>query len=238
MIRWNAGLAGLAVAVLLAGGTLPAAAQDHEHAITDRARQMNESFAADEEWIRRFEAEGREIFDFRYAIVDQLGLRPGVDVADIGAGSGLLSRLAAMRVAPDGVVHAIDISPTMIDYIAQTAQSMGLENLHAMLGEPDSPGLPPNSVDVVMVVATYHHFEYPREMLAGIKSALRPDGLLVLVDNERIEGVTPPGILSMVRAGKGTFTDEVVNAGFELIQEVDIGMHEHYMLKFRHRPME
>ena len=58
----------------------------------------------------------------------------------------------------------------------------------------------------------------------------------MLVDNERIEGVTSRGIMSMVRAGKGTFTDEVVDAGFELIDEVDIGMEEHYLLRFRHRP--
>lgn len=238
MIRWKAALAVLGAAVALSGSATSVAAQDHDHEhITDMARQLNQSFAADEEWIRRFESEGREIFDFRYAIVDQLGLRPGVDVADIGAGSGLLTRLAAMRVAPGGTVHAIDISPTMIDYIAETTREMGLDNVQATLGEPDSPGLPPNSVDVVMVVATYHHFEYPEEMLAGIKAALRPDGLLVLVDNERIKGVTPPGILSMVRAGKGTFTDEIVDAGFELIEEVDIGLKEHYLLKFRHRPM-
>jgi SAM-dependent methyltransferase len=236
MTRWKAVLAATAALALLGGSAVDVRAQDHEH-ITNTARRMNESFAADEEWIERFESEGREIFDFRYAIVDQLGLRPGIDVADIGAGSGLLTRLVAMRVAPDGIVYAIDISPTMIDYIAETATSMGLENVRPMLGEPATPGLPPNSVDVVMVVATYHHFELPQEMLEGIKSALRPDGLLVLVDNERIEGVTPPGILSMVRAGKGTFTDEVVNAGFELIDEVDIGMHEHYLLRFRHRPM-
>lgn len=239
MIRWKVVLVAFGAAAVLSGSAAGVAAQDHEHepVITDVARQLNQSFAADEEWIRRFESEGREIFDFRYAIVDQLGLRPGVDVADIGAGSGLLTRLAAMRVAPDGVVYAIDISPTMIDYIAETTADMGLDNVRAMLGEPDSPGLPSNSVDVIMVVATYHHFEYPEEMLAGIRSALRPDGLLVLVDNERIEGVTPPGILSMVRAGKGTFTDEIVDAGFELVDDVDIGMTEHYLLKFRHRPM-
>lgn len=237
MIRWKAVFVACGAALLLASASAPIDAQDHEHVITDRARQLNESFAADEEWIRRFESEGREIFDFRYAIVDELGLRPGLDVADIGAGSGLLSRLIAQRTAPEGIVHAIDISPTMIDYIAGTANAMGLDNLRAMLGEPDSPGLPPKSVDVALVVATYHHFEFPVEMLAGIKSALRPDGLLVLVDNERIEGVTSPGVLSMVRAGKGTFMDEVINAGFDLVEDVDIeGMNEHYMLKFRHRP--
>jgi len=238
MIQWKAVLVACGAAWLLGGASAPIDAQDHEHVITNTARQLNESFAADEEWIQRFESEGREIFDFRYAIVDQLGLKPGVDVADIGAGSGLLSRLIAQRTAPDGMVHAIDISPTMIDYIAGTANAMGLDNLRAMLGEPNSPGLPPNSVDVALVVATYHHFEFPMEMLAGIKSALRPDGLLVLVDNERIEGVTSPGVLSMVRAGKGTFMDEIINAGFDLVEDVDIeGMEEHYMLKFRHRPM-
>lgn len=236
MTRWRTALVALGALALLGGATGTVEAQDRDQ-ITERARRMNESFAADEEWIRRFEMEGREIFDFRYAIVDQLGLQPGVDVADIGAGSGLLTRLVALRIAADGIVYAIDISPPMIAYIAETAQAMGLDNVQPMLGEADTPGLPANSVDVVMVVATYHHFEYPEEMLAGIKSALRPNGLLVLVDNERIEGVTSPGIMGMVRAGKGTFTDEIVDAGFELVDEVDIGMEEHYLLRFRHRPM-
>ena len=104
-----------------------------------------------------------------------------------------------------------------------------------MLGDPKSPKLPPNSVDVICIIDAYHHFEFPAEMLAEIKKALRPDGLLVLIDFKRIEGVSRPYILNMVRSGQGTFTDEFLNAGFDLVERREDMFPENYVLKFTHR---
>lgn len=237
MIRWNRALAVL-VAMALLGATAPVlSAQDPDQEITDLAKRLNDSFAdPDDDWATRLERDGREVADNRYAIVDQLALRPGLDVADIGAGSGMFSRIIAERVAPSGNVYAVDIAENLVEHIAETAREEGLDNLHAMLGEPRDPGLPENSVDRILVVDTYHHFEYPQEMLAHIKSALRPDGLFLLVEPERIQGVTPPPIISMVRAGKGTVTDEILDAGFELVDDVDL-MESQYVLKFKIRGM-
>ena len=236
MIRWKAVLSGCGAAMLV-GSAAPLIAQDHTHEITNVARQLNQSFAdPDDDWAARLERNGREVGDNRYAIIDQLSLVPGLDVADIGAGSGMFSRIVAERVGPDGDVYAIDIAQTLVDHIAQTAREQGLDNLHARLGDPRDPGLAENSVDRILIVDTFHHFEYPAEMLGHIKRALRPDGIFLLVEPHRIMGVTPPGVISMVRAGKGTFTDEVIDAGFELIQEVDL-MESQYVLRFRHRPM-
>jgi SAM-dependent methyltransferase len=226
-----------AAALLLGGLAPPLWAQDHGHGVTDTARRLNDSFAdPDDEWAARLERDGREVGDSRYAIVDQLGLRPGLDVADIGAGSGLFSRIVAERVAPDGDVYAIDIAPNLVEHIAETAREQGLANLHAQLGDPRDPKLEENSVDRVLIVDTYHHFEYPAEMLAHIKRALRPDGMLLLVEPERVLGVTPPPVVSMVRAGKGTVTDEFLDAGFELVDDVPL-MESQYVLKFRLRRM-
>jgi SAM-dependent methyltransferase len=86
----------------------------------------------------------------------------------------------------------------------------------------------------VFLAHAYHHFEYPYKMLDSIRSALRPDGVVVLVEFERVEGVTEKFVLSMVRAGKGTFTDEFRNAGFELIEELPFSEID-YILKFRLR---
>ena len=107
-----------------------------------------------------------------------------------------------------------------------------------MLGKPRSPSLPPNSVDVICIIVSYHHFEYPAAMLAEMRKALRPDGLLMLIDFNRIEGVSRDFILKMVRAGEGTFTDEFLNAGFELVERRDDMFPENYLLKFRHRQPE
>jgi len=234
MIRWKEVLLATA-AVSLVAGAAPLRAQDHGHGVTDTARRLNDSFAdPDDEWAARLERDGREVGDNRYAIVDQLGLRPGLDVADVGAGSGLFSRIMAPRVAPDGNVYAVDIAPNLVEHIAETAREEGLTNLHAQLGDPRDPKLPASSVDRVLIVDTYHHFEYPAEMLEHIKRAMRPDALLLLVEPERIQGVTPPPVISMVRAGKGTVTDEFLDAGFELVDDVHL-MESQYVLKFRLR---
>jgi ubiquinone/menaquinone biosynthesis C-methylase UbiE len=170
--------------------------------ITPTARDLNNSFDADQaQWADRFEHEGRAIYDNRYAILDALALRPGLNVADIGAGSGLFSRLIAGRVAPGGMVYAVDIARNMVDHIARTVQEQKIDNLTPVLGDPRSPKLPPSSVDRVVIVDSYHHFEFPAEMLSEIKKALKPDGVLVLVDFRRIEAVSSPFVLKMVRAG-------------------------------------
>jgi SAM-dependent methyltransferase len=98
-----------------------------------------------------------------------------------------------------------------------------------------SPRLEPQSVDVVCIIDSYHHFEFPKEMLAEIRKALRPDGQLVLVDFKRVEGVSQPYILRMVRAGQGTFMDEFKDAGFDLVERQDDFMPENYLMKFRVR---
>jgi len=221
-------------AALLAG--MAAAAAIAQQTITPTAKELNKSFDADfPKWKDRFEHEGRAIYDKRMEILDAMGLKPGMDVADIGAGSGLISRLIAKRVAPGGTVYAVDIARNMIDHINKTAAEEHLPNLKAVLGDPKSPKLAPQSVDVVCIIDAYHHFEYPAEMLAEIKKALRPDGVLMLIDFKRIEGISRDYILKMVRAGEGTFTDEFLNAGFDLVERRDDMFPENYLLKFRHR---
>lgn len=225
----------LVFGLIVASAMMQTVAQ--QQTITPTAKELNKSFDADmAQWAERFEHEGRAVYDKRIEILDAMGLKPGMDVADIGAGSGLISRLIAQRVSPSGTVFAVDISKNMVNHIAKTAQDEKITNLKAVLGDPRSPKLSPNSVDVVCIIDSYHHFEYPADMLAEINKALRPDGVLVLIDFKRIEGISRDYILKMVRAGEGTFTDEFLNAGFELVERRDDMFPENYLLKFRHRP--
>lgn len=233
MVRFAKLAVWMLVLGLTVAGTGRAAAQA---TITTTARELNKSFDADvAEWTERFEHEGRAIYDNRYAILDELRLKPGLQVADIGAGTGLFSRLIAQRVGPEGKVYAVDIAKSMVDHIARTAREQHVTNLVAVLGDARSPHLAPNSVDRVVIIDSYHHFEFPAEMLAEIGRALKPDGLLVLVDFKRIEGVSREFILKMVRAGEGAFTDEFRNAGFELVERRADITSDNYLLKFQHR---
>jgi precorrin-6B methylase 2 len=236
-----------AIALVAALSVGSAIAQEHVHPpqtprkpsspLTPTAKKLNEGYKVDcERFAAGFETPGREIFDRRVEIVNSLGLKAGMSVADIGAGSGFFSRLMAERVGPTGTVYAVEIAPCLIDRLNKSAAAANLRNVRTVLGTARTPKLAERSADVIFVAESYHHFEYPKEMLQQIRKALKPDGLLVIVDLERIEGVSPAYVLDMVRAGKGTFTDEIRNAGFELIEEVEIpNLDINYVLKFKLR---
>jgi ubiquinone/menaquinone biosynthesis C-methylase UbiE len=187
-----------------------------------------------ETWIARFEREEREVYARRKEIARVLALRPGMDVADIGAGTGFFSVLFAEQVGPVGRVYAVDIAESFVRETVERAERLGLENVEGVVNPVDSIQLAEDSIDVAFVCNTYHHFEYPFKMLESIHGALRPDGVLVVVDYERVRGVTRKFIFDMVRAGKGTFTDEIRDAGFDLAREVPFS-DEVYILEFRKR---
>jgi len=198
---------------------------------------INDSFRDPdiERLIGRFERNGREIYDRRHAITGALQLRPGMAVADIGAGTGLFTRMFGEKVGPKGKVYAVDIAQEMLDHIDAEAKEAGLDNVHTVLGEDRTPNLEPNSVDVVFICDTYHHFEFPFDMMEAIHGALREGGRLVIVDFERIRGVTSDFSIEHVRCGKGTVMDEVKDCGFTFDLEVPI-MEEQYLITFVKRP--
>jgi predicted methyltransferase len=180
-----------------------------------------------------FEGESREIAVARDAIVSTLALRPGESVADLGAGTGLFLAPLARGVGAQGRVFAIEIAPAFVSHLAARADAEGFPQVTAVLGHDDGLDLAPASLDLVFVCDTYHHFEYPRSMLAGIRAALRPGGRLVIVDFERIPGVSRDWVLEHVRLDKETCIAEVEAEGFALEREVDVPeLEENYVLRF------
>lgn len=201
---------------------------------------INDSFLNPEmdvdSYVDRFEVESREIYVERQAIVDAIGLEPGMAVADIGAGTGLFEPLLATAVGERGLVYAVDLSPGMVDYLNERKADEGWENVEVVLCEADDVKLPAASVDRVFLCDTYHHFEFPRTTMGTIRRALRADGEVVIVDFYRIPGVTREWLMNHVRAGKEEVIAELESFGFELIEEVDMpGLRENYLIRLRRR---
>jgi predicted methyltransferase len=187
-----------------------------------------------EDYVKRFEIESREVYLARDAILSELAISPGASVADVGAGTGLFSRMFSKSVGKKGWVYAVDISPRFIEHINRQADAMDLNNITGVLCAENSINLPPHSVDVVFVCDTYHHFEYPKSTLASIHRALKPGGQFVVIDFDRIPGTSREWLLGHVRAGKEVFRAEIMDAGFALDDEVAIeGFKENYFLRFR-----
>lgn len=114
-------------------------------------------------------------------VLDALNLQPTDVVADIGAGTGYFSFQIATLV-PDGQVFAVDIQPEMLDIIEFLKEENQVETVIPVLGSPTSPHLPPESVDLALMVDAYHEFDHPREMMEELVKSLKPGGRVALVE--------------------------------------------------------
>ena len=130
-------------------------------------------------WLEREEREREERTDL---LVAALQLRPGMVVADIGAGTGYLARRMAPAVTPGGKVLAVDVQPEMVAMLRTTVRQSGLTQIQPLLGAEDDVKLPASSVDMAIMVDVYHELAFPHEVLASIVRALKPGGQLVFVE--------------------------------------------------------
>jgi ubiquinone/menaquinone biosynthesis C-methylase UbiE len=189
----------------------------------DRPSEINKPFQNPDvaQYINRFENESREIYVRRQEIADAVGLKPGMAVADIGAGTGLFTRVFADKVGPEGKVYAVDIAKPFLDHIAREARKRGHAHVQTIQGTQETTNLPPGSVDVAFLCDVYHHLEQHERTLTSIHRALRSGGRLIIIEFDRREGVSSDFIMKHVRAGKAQFLAEIAAAGFEPLETPD-----------------
>lgn len=130
-------------------------------------------------WLERAEREREENTT---RLLRELDLRPGMSVADIGAGTGYVSRRMAPLVGPSGKVYAVDVQPQMVAMLRQVAARPGFANIVPVQGGDRSPMLAPASIDLAVMVDVYHELAYPAEMLDAIVLALKPGGRVAFVE--------------------------------------------------------
>jgi ubiquinone/menaquinone biosynthesis C-methylase UbiE len=150
-------------------------------------------------WLEREEREREERTS---VLVEELGLGPGMVVADLGAGSGYLSRRMAPLVAPGGRILAVDIQPEMLALLARVAEDPRYANIVPTPGAVDDARLPAGGVDLVIMVDVYHELEYPREVLDSIVRALKPGGRLALVEFRGEDASVPIRALHKMTEGQ------------------------------------
>jgi len=162
-------------------------------------------------------------------IMDVLGIKAGSGVADIGAGSGWFTVRAARRAGNDGTVYAVDINSEYLKYIDDRAKRENLPNIRTILGKPDDPLLPKNSVDAVLLLKTYHEVAQPILLLKHAREAMRPGALLGIIDRNG----DPDGH----GIDKTVVIEEAGRAGFALVAEHDFVKPDNvdYFLVFRVR---
>ena len=160
---------------------------------------------------------------------EELHLKPGMNVCDMGSGNGYHSLPMAQAVAPDGKVFAVDIQPEMLDMLRKRADAKGIKNVELIAGLPHDPKLPAASCDLILMVDVYHEFAFPVQMLAGMHKALKPGGQIVLLEY-RAEDETVP-IKPEHKMSKDQVLKEMAANGFKLTREFE-GLPWQHMLWF------
>ena len=134
-------------------------------------------------YIQNLERPERDEYQQPEKVAEALNITPGMVVADVGAGSGYFTRRFAKTVGETGHVLAVDIEQKMLDYNKQELEKLGMANRATfILAKPDDPSLSENSVDLVFLCNAYHHVEHHAVYWTKIKSALKPNGRVVIVD--------------------------------------------------------
>jgi arsenite methyltransferase len=129
-----------------------------------------------------YEGSGRDSWQHPNDVIRALQIRPGEQIADIGAGGGYFTFRLADAVGKDGKVYAVDIDEGMVSYLKERAATDHYENVEVILATPEDPKLPAGGVDLIFTSDTYHHFDDPTAYFTHIKRYLHPGGRVAIID--------------------------------------------------------
>jgi ubiquinone/menaquinone biosynthesis C-methylase UbiE len=157
-------------------------------------------------------------------LIAAMNVKSGMTVADIGTGTGYMLPFLSRAVGPSGKVFGEDIQTDFLD----RAKAKKEKNVELILGTESDPKLPPDSVDVALVLDVYHHFDFPDKMLAAIRSAIKPGGHLVIVDFYKSASPSP----GHIRIERDEVAAEIERNGFHLVSKREHIPKTQYMLTF------
>ena len=209
------------VFVIALGCAIPATAQQHQ---PQKPQHMDHKFDDPARYAKSFDDPARDTWQMPTRVIDALALKPGMKVADIGAGTGYFS----MRLAktPGLSVYAVDIEPKMVEYLKKRAASERATNVTAVVASATSPNLP-EPVDVILVVDTYHHLPNRPAYFRELRKSLKPGGRVAIVDFRKDAPEGPP---AHFRFTPQQIQDEMKQAGYQLDADHDFLPRQHFLI--------
>jgi ubiquinone/menaquinone biosynthesis C-methylase UbiE len=170
-------------------------------------------------------------------IIDALDLKPGASVADVGTGTGFMLPYLSHAVGDSGHVFGEDIQSDFLDQAKMNVRLHRLSNIQFILGTDHDPKLPADTLESVLVLDVYHHFDYPEAMLEHIRDSLLSDGKLVIVEYFKRPGAMnnpdPDFAVRHIRLDQDGLIKEVEANGFRLISTRDLVPKSQYIAVFR-----
>jgi ubiquinone/menaquinone biosynthesis C-methylase UbiE len=179
------------------------------------------------------DAPGRDSRQKPQELVDAMGLREGQVVADVGTGVGYMLPFLSRAVGASGKVIAEDIQDDFLDKAKAKAAKEKLTNVDFVKGGETDPNLPEGAVDVELALDSYHHYDYPEKMLAGLHRALKPGGRLVIVEYYKRPGAMDGGrAMTHIRLDEADVIREIEANGFRLVSRREHIKDSQYMAVF------
>lgn len=181
--------------------------------------------------VKTFEASDRDQWQKPDEIMKALKIKPGMTIADIGAGSGYFTRRFAKAVGPNGKVYAVDISRDILEYLKKRAEKEGLNNIEVVVDKPDDPMLPANSLDLAFFGEVTHHIAHRSDFFRKIYADLKPDGRMAIIDfppEAHAKGWCPHPADQLVPSWE--IIREAEDAGFKLDRTYDFIPREYFIV--------
>ena len=172
-----------------------------------------------DEWVTTLEGPQRVATQKIDEVLAKLRLKPGMVVADIGAGSGLFSRPLAKAVAPSGKVYAVDIQQDLLDYINQRDKEENIRNVQTVLGEFDDPKLPARDVDLAFINDVLHHIQHRAAYLKALGTYMKPAGRIAIIEMDKDDPNTPHKNQPELLVAREDILKWMSDAGFKLVEE-------------------
>ena len=176
-------------------------------------------------WLER---KGRVQEERTDLLLANLPIKPGDNVADIGAGTGYFSLPMAGIVGDSGTVYSVDIQPEMLAIIEARSNDMGIKNITRVLATEKDPQLPADTLDLVLFVDAYHEFEWPREVMAGVYNSLVSGGKVILIEY-RMEDPSVP-IKRLHKMSENQARKELEALGFQFVSNLDFLPQQHFLV--------
>lgn len=218
------------IITLLAGTFLSCANNHQQHTSGQTALEeqtpSSQRFNDIEFWVKMFEDPERDKWQKPAEVVKMMNLKPGDVVADIGAGTGYITRHLAVAVGPGGKAIGLDIEQSMVDYMNNDAKKLGLKNYTAKVVKTDDPGLGAHSVDVIFLCNTYHHIEDRTAYFQNLLKSLKPGGRVISVDFYKDTDFGPPREHKLAR---DIVVKEMSLAGYRLNRDLKFLEHQYYL---------
>jgi len=161
-------------------------------------------------------------------VVESLGLKEGVCVADIGSGGGYFTMRFAKKVGSQGTVYAVDTDANMLEYVKDTSEKEGFSNVEIVLVTPTEVKLPRKGLDLIFIRNAYHHLENPVGYFTNLKHFLKPNGRVAILEYRKGGGIFRRIFGHYVE--KREILKEMKAAGYELKEEFDFLLEQSFTI--------